>query len=39
MNDFTILNVPDLIKNNKNPWEGTKNEKADLVKALKLLST
>jgi bifunctional non-homologous end joining protein LigD len=38
MNDFTILNVPDLIKNNKNPWEGIKNEKADLIKALQLLS-
>ncbi|OAQ38108.1 ATP-dependent DNA ligase [Pedobacter psychrophilus] len=38
MNDFTILTVPDLIKNSKNPWEGINNEKSDLVKGLKLLS-
>lgn len=38
MKDFTILTVMDLIKNYKNPWEGIRDEKSDLVQALKLFS-
>ncbi len=38
MNDFTILTVPNMIKDTKNPWEGIRKEKSDLVKGLRLLS-